>query len=598
MSQSIRRSQYITIYGPGAILETANGPRVVASLAESGLFNNRQRATDFEITYQDLSRAVLQNAGILRLPSNAELGKSDIDAVYSTYPFPSWALCTQHKRLYQKTQPDRQTCPNCRSEQTPEAAWSKVRREAIRFVRACEDGHLDDVDWKNLVQHRQDGCNPSYLVWGGTGGALRNIVIRCPDCQGTMDLGTAYGRTFNCSARRPEEGSNRTYQCTKPARIIQRGAANLHLAEIETALTIPPRSTNLHRLLEMERVRIVLLTSKPVGKQALLDELNKLVTGNLLKPNVVTQLDQYPEGEIRQAINDVLADDLPTTPEELRLREFEALYYAATNGAPPTSSPTPRTPPQFEVIASQVRTVVSSGGQRLRVTPINRLRVVMVQKGYRRLDPLNPLVDCAYDDGQRLWYPGAELFGEGIFLDLQPGAGQKVASSHFPMQGDAYQKWLSSWFRFSDDDIAKTNFERRNYLHPVFVWWHTLAHRLINALSVDSGYSSASVRERVYIKADEKTGNACGGILFYTVQPGGDGTLGGLVALVPQFERVLRSALRNLDACSNDPLCGEETYNGSRYNGAACYVCALISETSCEHRNMRLDRNLLRQNMP
>ena len=87
------------------------------------------------------------------------------------------------------------------------------------------------------------------------------------------------------------------------------------------------------------------------------------------------------------------------------------------------------------------------------------------------------------------------------------------------------------------------------------------------------------------------------GVLLYTAQPGGDGTLGGLIALVPQFERVLSVALRELDSCSNDPLCGEEVFNAGRYNGPACYSCALISETSCEHRNMKLDRRLLLDNL-
>ena len=87
------------------------------------------------------------------------------------------------------------------------------------------------------------------------------------------------------------------------------------------------------------------------------------------------------------------------------------------------------------------------------------------------------------------------------------------------------------------------------------------------------------------------------GVLLYTAQPGGDGTLGGLIALVPQFERVLSVALRELDSCSNDPLCGEETFDAGKYNGPACYSCALISETSCEHRNMKLDRRLLLDNL-
>ena len=77
------------------------------------------------------------------------------------------------------------------------------------------------------------------------------------------------------------------------------------------------------------------------------------------------------------------------------------------------------------------------------------------------------------------------------------------------------------------------------------VWWHTLSHRLLRALSIDSGYSSAAIRERVYLRM-EPGGAARGGLLLYTVQPGGDGTLGGLIGLVPTLDRVLASALRDL----------------------------------------------------
>jgi hypothetical protein len=221
----------------------------------------------------------------------------------------------------------------------------------------------------------------------------------------------------------------------------------------------------------------------------------------------------------------------------------------------------------------------------------------MVQTGYRRLDPLNPVVDRAFDDGQQLWYPGVELFGEGIFLDLNPDAQASTQTRHFPFSGAAANAWFDAWL--TPDSFGRAMHPDEQYqLHPVFVWWHTLAHRLMNALAVDSGYSAAAVRERVFVDVDEQTGEAGGGVLLYTSQPGGDGTLGGLVALVPEFERVLQRAIDTLDTCSNDPLCGEERFAPGKYNGAACYACALVSETSCEHRNMQLDRTLLLENLP
>ena len=99
------------------------------------------------------------------------------------------------------------------------------------------------------------------------------------------------------------------------------------------------------------------------------------------------------------------------------------------------------------------------------------------------------------------------------------------------------------------------------------------------------------MRERIYLESSDD--GAIGGALLYAVQPGGDGTLGGMIALVPKFQRIIESALGYIDNCSNDPLCGEHLIQDSRINGAACYACSLLSETSCEWRNHSLDRMLL-----
>jgi hypothetical protein len=115
---------------------------------------------------------------------------------------------------------------------------------------------------------------------------------------------------------------------------------------------------------------------------------------------------------------------------------------------------------------------------------------------------------------------------------------------------------------------------------------------LIKAISLYGGYSTASIRERVYLNRDFTEG----GILIYTTVPGEDGGMGGLVSLVKNknlFERIINMAIDNLLFCSNDPLCINEEKSVNRVNGSACHSCLLVSETSCEHRNMWLDRKLL-----
>jgi hypothetical protein len=168
------------------------------------------------------------------------------------------------------------------------------------------------------------------------------------------------------------------------------------------------------------------------------------------------------------------------------------------------------------------------------------------------------------------------------------------------MASESQQRWLycynASEEAYSSAHMLFRDPSIRNELHPVFIWWHTLSHLLMRVLSKDSGYSAASIRERIYL---EVTGpQARGGIILYTVQPGSDGTLGGLISLIPRFEDILRGTAELAENCSNDPLCYEEEFSCGKYAGASCYSCLLLSETSCEHRNMWLDRHLFLENPP
>ncbi len=579
MAQNLRRSQFITTYGPGAILEGPEGPKIIPAIDRSDLFSSLT-LTDYEIRDLRLSQSLLGGAGIVYLPSNAELGEPESRWIYNTKRFPSWSLCVRHRMLYRKSTSDLKACPQCDVLPTANDAWSQASRQAIRFVLACPEGHLDDVDWIGLVHQHNAGCSPSYLIWRGGGGALRNVIIECPICHQSTNLGLAYARTWRCRGRFPEQepvsGTAPVRSgCNADARILQRGAANLRIAEIQTALTIPPRATRLHRLLEMNAIRIALSVTNPASKNDFLTLLNNLVSNHHLTQPVVDEIRFFDEPTILSAIRDTVAGTIPLDLHALRLEEFRALKESATHGHPPQPSSTPGGPPQFEIIQSQVRTIPGPGGHQLRITPVNRLRVVMVQTGYRRVpggDPLaSALVPTSFTHDGRSWYAGVELFGEGIFIDLDI---ENHPGNQAQFFGDISAAWMDAWRNPQNYASRSLTAEDNNQFHPVFVWWHSLSHRLINALSVDSGYSSAAIRERVYIDVNPDTGEANGGVLLYTAQPGGDGTLGGMIALVPDFERVLNGALRNIDACSNDPLCGEERFGRGKYNGAACYACS------------------------
>ncbi|MEM2514519.1 MAG: DUF1998 domain-containing protein [Candidatus Bathyarchaeia archaeon] len=608
MVQHIRRSQFVITFGPGAILETRKGPRVIP-MPNIGLFRpaGGLDPSKFEIRDRRMTDGLLRSitrsqARIFRIPSNAELGKSENEPLYITKPFPEWKLCLNYSNhpksgyiLFRG-----RMCPLC----------ATATAEPIRFVMACPKGHMDDVDWYTIIHRSRKTCNNNkYFIWIGSG-SLENIRLECPSCNSSRTFGDAYSDELECSGRRPEwedvNGPPQCLGCDSKARIIQRQASNLRIPEIRTLFTIPPRYTRLHDLLQRYPIFSALAGSTPTNKKELESMLQRLVDYHVIPSSDMREILSYEWEDIEQAIREVLSPP-QTSYEELLLEEFYALVNGSVNGIPPETGPSPRSPPYIEIDPHLVRRITGPNGHIFRIVPILHLRAVTVQVGYRRDIPITSrsdldlppeLVDIGFPDHfspDVKWYPGVELFGEGIFIMLDDSDGW-----HFQMTGPCTDRWLRAFNNRAARVYPQYLFrgESREELHPVFVWWHSLAHLLIRSLSIEAGYSSASIRERIYI---EIAGDRVrGGIVLYATQAGVDGTLGGLIALVPHFETILERALEFSSNCSGDPLCKEThfEFKSGMCNGAACYGCLLLSETSCEHRNIWLDRNVLNENMP
>jgi hypothetical protein len=594
MTQHIRRSQFVTTYGPGAILEGSAGPRVIPT-PDIGLFieGSRLRPSDYEISDQRMSQGLLGGARIFRLPSNAEVGISTGRALYSTKPFPSWKLClnTGGHGGSSYTLYTGGSCPVCRS------SWRRGI-EAIRFIMACPEGHMDDIDWHYFV-HRGSSCSQTeWFRWFGGGGAISNIFIECNRCGSRSEsLGHAYGQNWKCTARNPENEPLNSrpprlgLQCRRNARVVQRQASNLRIPEIRTLFSIPPRFTTLHNLLQSGPILENIIGSAPDSKEQLERILRNLVTRGRTGRATADEILRYSWEEIRRDIADVLRD-IPKTYHELIQEELHALEEASRNGAPPQRGPSPESPVIFHVDPDLVVPVRGSSTNAFRVTPLLKLRTIVVQYGFRREVDTKvraSVVPVSFSDrlnADQKWYPGAEFLGEGLFIN---------SDNPINIAGSVFEKWAHA--ARQSDRYPKEIFRDANSqeeLNPLFVWWHTFAHLLIRSIAAEAGYSSASIRERIYLNNDASRG----GLLLYATQPGSEGTLGGLIALAPHFQDMIDVALEHIPICSGDPLCSDHRFETGGYNGAACYACLLLSETSCEHRNLWLDRALLRDNPP
>ena len=591
--QHLSRSQFVLTYGPGSIIETKNGPRLIPTL-KRGLGNNYSVGTfeKFEINdvrlcnYIQKSGNAENKARIVALPSNAGLEKKQNTRVYATQIFPVWKICYGRKKN-KKHSPilySGQECPLCHTDEDS---------GVVRFVAACSAGHLDEVNW-NYAIHQSRDCKPQYYYWKTSGSSLANIEIECPNCHLKKTMQEIYKMRFFCTGRFPEKelassnyspyysSPNRKKNFDKFMKITQRQLASLRIPDTLTLLTIPKYDNQLTNVLQRRSVSAILdnFLNMPETIRKNMDEAE-------LSNWLISSLSQKISPEAMKIVQDEF--------EKSGIDEFLSFYRQLHSGG---SSFIDLMYEEFESLLSGAGVhkknfimdecevfpqPVGSFIPSLEVYPVKKIRTITVQTGYRRMisganDQDATSVSTAVNLDNSYWYPGFEGFGEGIFITLSDGKIPDI--SHNNVYSDWKKYKLSGYSGNSEwTDICA---------EPGFVWLHTLSHALIKALANFTGYSSASLRERVYLSRDGTNG----GILIYNTSPGEDGGMGGLTGTIQSFRNITEEAEKIIKICSNDPLCNDLKKSEDSINGAACYSCLLVSETSCEHRNLWLDRHL------
>ncbi|HII92600.1 MAG TPA: DUF1998 domain-containing protein [Methanosarcina sp.] len=527
------------------------------------------------------------NIRIVALPTNAGLGKQSNYRIYSTYVFPTWKVCYGRRGGHAPILYNGSKCPLCETND---------ESSAVRFVAACSDGHLDEVNW-NYAVHKNSSCKPEYFHWKANGSSLEDIVIECPICKSRNNMKEIYKMNFFCTGRTPERESpssdyfpiytkpDRSKNCDKLMKIMQRQSTSLRVPETMTLLTIPEFDTQISRILQRSDVSIALDTMINMPSDILprmdTDTVINLISGSL-KGRVPENSLEVINKEIKEKGVSEFCDLYKRLNDEnksfmsLMYEEFDSLLSGAGSSTK-------------NFVMGHPKKIISDSHliPELLVHPISKIRTITVQLGYKRMvsttdeNELQLLVSSGVylpSDGS-IWYPGYEGFGEGIFITFSE---RKMPDLTSKPAYNLWKEYIASGMTF-DSEWSEVSAE------PEFVWLHTFSHAVIRALSSHTGYSTASLRERVYISRDGKNG----GILIYNTSPGEDGGMGGLVGSVDIFHEIITKALKNVSFCSNDPLCYDVTKSAECVNGSACYSCLLISETSCEHRNLWLDRHLL-----
>ena len=455
----------------------------------------------------------------------------------------------------------------------------KVFAVPIRFVMACAKGHLDDFPWHVWVGHKDD-CKkkePADLYLRSERPGLAGLILSCRECKARRSMdGVFSARTwhgFQCRGRRPWlAATNET--CDGEPRALQRGASNLYFPVLESALSIPPWSDALQEALGVYWNAIVQVEPKDRGKF-----IGFMAQGDLAP--VLRELGLDPE-ELAQQIEDRLTRYNDDAILNIRQEEYRQLVLGTDTAG--------RDAREFEVRSVPVPDSLHPYFSR--VVRVVRLREVRVLKGFTRINPPgdedSPDI-AAIAVGKPGWLPAVEVRGEGIFLafnqeTLHPWEVQDLVEDR---ARSVHEAWHIEWQqRYGEGDPAWR-------ITPRYLLAHTFAHALMRQLTLECGYSTAALRERLYV-SDGDDGMA--GLLIYTATSDSDGTLGGLQRQgeAHRIERAVEAAVRAMEWCSSDPLCIEGMIAGSDgLSLAACHACVLAPETACEQYNRFLDRALL-----
>lgn len=597
----LRPSQALTTFGIGAIIDLPNLSVMVMGLEDWPLKDTveigeqRLLASVKEVLGPQV--AALRSAPVV--PDTYQVNQFDSSALVGipVAPFPRWMVCPYCRRLAPlgsglfkletpyRTDQIRYVHANCSKPGKPPTVVP------ARFVVACKNGHLDDFPWREFVHGGPTKCQGGLkLLEPSATGEAASIFVQCEgaNCGAIRPMSDAFKMDLQalpvCKARRPHLRDHDECGCKTPLGVDMRmepmlqGASNSWFGITLTALAIPQELGKLKQLVDEQWVNLHDVESER--------EIEKL----LPKVHSMRDLYDYTPGEIWQAVQakKTAVPDEGGDPSDLKTPEWEVFI-------DPKSVETGR---DFQLRVAPPPQRYAKYFEKIVLA--ERLREVRALVGFSRIEsPSDYDNPAAFPASQRVrlsrtqptWVPASEIRGEGLFFHFKEDLIRKWVKKNQALDSvflDAHQRWR----------IARRLEPPQDFYPGLrFVLLHSFAHALIRQLSVECGYTTASLRERIYSRNPDEDQPEMAGVLIYTAAPDSEGTLGGLVSLgrPESLERHLDQALDNVRLCASDPLCAEHHpyRNGITLHAASCHACMFAPETSCERGNKYLDRAVL-----
>jgi hypothetical protein len=623
MASEIRLGQLIAPFGPGSIYTDKNGiPNIICGLDfwhkhrdERGRWTTNEAAMRKHVIDEPRLSALLDVPQFRQPPEyclddlNPELSRLGVQ----THRFPTWYVDSLSGKLRRFSLGTLKLTPLEKGEKN--ARWRPVR-----FISVCSHGHIADFPWKEWC-----GCEcpaDSDLVLNDSGGPdLRSVRVSCKRCGKSKTLAGSMNIELNpqrdqvgssglgsagiqCSGERPWLG-RATQPCNEPLVAVLINQSNIYFGKILSSIYLPDMNSE-QTILDIERILRrddMDLTSVKLFLQ-MGDRPSALIKlKEILKPH----FDPLPDDEsIMQAIESLSrGTSLPSDAPQPALPESPSLTFRRAEYNVLRNEVGLDVDEELRVIPSQVPEDLKPWFGRVNL--VERLRETRVFCGFERLirarDPLAGMPTSAMNqlflhppEAAIQWLPAVKNYGEGIYVELN-----ELTVQHWLADNAS---WLEE--RLDREFVARMGNEA-SLVPPLqhndqTVQWaaryllvHSLAHILINQMVFECGYSSAALKERLFVSSDPEAPMT--GFLIYTAAGDSEGSLGGLVRIGrPElFNPMVRRALARASWCSADPVCSEDLggTGSRRTNKAACHACVLLPETACETINNGLDRAMV-----
>lgn len=452
-----------------------------------------------------------------------------------------------------------------------------------RFIAVCPKGHIEDfpiIEWVHAKSGKPvtDECRLVRST-GGSSSALSGIRYRCT-CGAAANMGGAFGTNalsgigYRCSGKRPWLGRENSELCGEQLMVLQRGASNVWFADIISSVYIPniPKYKNSHTKECIDMAVKKFGTGQQAGNRFDDEAIKKFIQAHQLI---------YEDIDAEQAFEEISATlqnaqkeySDNQTDDEYRKQEFDVLI--ASRGKPSDELYTVNYKSDCYTDLKFIKSI----------SLVHKLRETRAFLGFKRISPENDPAKISVNELP--WIPAIKNSGEGIMFEFDL---QKLDTW-------AMNEKVIKRTKIIQNNLKKSGKLQNKKINPVYILLHTFAHCLINSLANNSGYSNASIREKIYCnKYIEENSPKMAGILIYTASGDSEGSLGGLVrqGLPGRIEEIINQAINEARWCAADPVCIQSTGQGQNgCNLAACHNCALLPETSCENKNMLLDRGLM-----